>query len=277
MEKIPGVTEIGNWSEIKLNILRDYAESYSTILTKHPYIKHDYIDAFAGAGVHVSRSTSALIPGSPLNALFVEPPFNELYLIDLDGKKTDILRGLTSGYGNVHVFEGDCNDILLKDVFPKVKFESYRRALCILDPYGLHLNWQVIATAGSMRSIEIFLNFPIMDMNRNSLLKRYELVDKRDNDRMTAFWGDESWKTAAYIESAQLQLFGDPSVEKVPPGQIAEVFRGRLIESAGFKYVPEPVPMRNSHGAIVYYLFFASHNETGDKIARHIFDKYRRS
>lgn len=33
----------------------------------------------------------------------------------------------------------------------------------------LHLDWQVIQTAGNMRSIEIFLNFPIMDMNRNAL------------------------------------------------------------------------------------------------------------
>ena len=39
----------------------------------------------------------------------------------------------------------------------------------MLDPYGLHLDWEVIETAGKMRSIEIFLNFPIMDMNRNAL------------------------------------------------------------------------------------------------------------
>jgi len=44
---------------------------------------------------------------------------------------------------------------------------------------------------------------------------------------------------------------------------------------AGFKYVPEPIPMRNSSGAVVYYLFFASHNQTADKIVRDIFKKYR--
>jgi len=33
--------------------------------------------------------------------------------------------------------------------------------------------------------------------------------------------------------------------------------------------------MRNTHGAVLYYLFFASSNNTGDKIVRHIFNKYR--
>ena len=44
---------------------------------------------------------------------------------------------------------------------------------------------------------------------------------------------------------------------------------------AGFRFVPDPIPMRNSKGAVVYYLFFASHNEAGDRIARQIFRKYR--
>lgn len=67
---------------------------YSTILSQQGFIKHDYIDAFAGAGFHISRDTKDVVLGSPLNALFVEPPFNELYLIDLDGNKTEILRDL---------------------------------------------------------------------------------------------------------------------------------------------------------------------------------------
>jgi len=33
--------------------------------------------------------------------------------------------------------------------------------------------------------------------------------------------------------------------------------------------------MRNTKGAIVYYLYFASQNQTGAKIARDIFSKYR--
>ena len=74
--------EVGTWSELKLEILTKYAKAYTTILRQnrlHPI----YIDGFAGAGQHISRSTKDLIPGSPLNALTIEPSFDQFYLVDL--------------------------------------------------------------------------------------------------------------------------------------------------------------------------------------------------
>jgi hypothetical protein len=46
--------EIGYWSEIKLDIVKDYASAYSRILAAQtkPALHHVYIDAFAGAGGH---------------------------------------------------------------------------------------------------------------------------------------------------------------------------------------------------------------------------------
>ena len=47
---------VNYWSEVKLDIIKDYARAYSTILAKQPWCKgHFYIDAFAGAGMHISR------------------------------------------------------------------------------------------------------------------------------------------------------------------------------------------------------------------------------
>ena len=59
--------EIGYWSEIKLDIVKDYASAYSRILAaqRKPALYHVYIDAFAGAGVHISKATGEYIPGSP--------------------------------------------------------------------------------------------------------------------------------------------------------------------------------------------------------------------
>ena len=76
--------EVGYWSEIKLDIVKKYAKAYSTILAKQPRLKHFYIDAFAGAGKHISRMTKEFIPGSPLNALNVEPPFVQYLLFDIE-------------------------------------------------------------------------------------------------------------------------------------------------------------------------------------------------
>ncbi|MGA2496669.1 MAG: three-Cys-motif partner protein TcmP [Tepidisphaeraceae bacterium] len=264
--------KIGYWSEVKLDIVHKYATAYSTILGKQPSIRsHLYIDAFAGAGVHISKQTREFIPGSPLNALNVDPPFTEHHFIDLDGARTDNLRSLAGNRKDVHVYEGDCNSVLVDQVFPRARYQDYKRALCLLDPYALNLDWKVMETAGKMESIEIFLNFMVMDMNMNVLWRNPDKVDPVQADRMNRFWGDESWNQAAYSTSEN--LFGIP--EKTDNEAVAQAFRERLKKVAGFEFVPDPMPMRNSTGAIVYYLFFASPNETGAKIVKEIFDTYR--
>lgn len=265
--------EINYWSEIKLDIVREYASAYSKILSaqRNPSLGHIYVDAFAGAGIHISKTTGKFVPGSPLNALHIEPPFKEYYLIDLASKKAESLREVVGDRPNVKIYEGDCNEVLLETVFPRSKYEDYRRALCLLDPYGLHLTWDVMRTAGEMRSVEIFLNFPIFDMNRNILWRNPEKVDARQIERMNAFWGDDSWRQAAYKTTDN--LFGWE--EKTDNQAIVEAFQERLRAVAGFKHVPNPMPMRNSNRAVVYYLFFASHKPVASRIVKNIFDKYR--
>ncbi len=265
--------EIGYWSEIKLDMIRKYANAYSIIVNKSTNIrKHLYIDGFAGAGVHISKQTKEFIPGSPLNALNVKPPFKEYHFIDLNGGKAEALRKLGAGNPNVYVYEEDCNKLLLEKIFPRAKYSDYHRALCLLDPYGLHLNWEVMYNAGQMRSIEIFLNFPVMDMNMNILWKNPDKVAPTQIARMDAFWGDHSWRDAAYTKTPG--LFDDIE-EKATNKDVAKAFQSRLKKVAAFNYMPNPIPMRNSTGSIVYYLFFASPNKTGAKIVNDIFDKYR--
>jgi len=265
--------EIGYWSEVKLDIVREYAKPYSRIISKKSEIgSHIYIDAFAGAGIHISRRTKEYVAGSPLNALNVEPPFKEFHFIDLNGGKADALCELSSDLSNVYVYKGDCNKLLAEKIFPRAKYSDFHRALCLLDPYGLDLDWKVVQTAGQMKSIEIFLNFPLMDMNRNVLWRNPDKVKPEQAARMDTFWGDRSWRGVAYTKTRG--LFDDME-EKVGNEVIAEAYKTRLKNVAGFSCVPDPIPMRNSTGSIVYYLFFASPNKTGSKIVKDIFDKYR--
>jgi three-Cys-motif partner protein len=267
--------EIGYWSEVKLDIIKDYAAEYTKILSKHDEIMgFSYIDAFAGAGLHVSKNTGEFVHGSPLNALAVRPKFSHYYYIDLDSAKLDELKTAVGDRTDVTPRCGDCNSILLSEVFPHVRYEDYQRALCLLDPYGLHLSWDVIRTAGRMKSIEVFLNFPVMDMNMNVLWHRPELVDAKQAARMTRYWGDESWRSVAYKSAPD--LFDASRVEKVDDANraVADAFRRRLREVAGFAYVPEPIAMRNSTGATVYFLFFAAQRPVAAKIVGHIFRKH---
>lgn len=268
---------IGYWSELKLEIIRKYASAYSTIMARQTAIRgYGYIDAFAGPGIHVSRKTGQPVPGSPLNALLVNPPFTEYHFIDLNPQKTEHLRQLVATHfptrKNVWIYEGDCNSVLLSDVLPRFKYADFKRALCLLDPYGLDVEWKVIEATGRSRSIDIFFNFGIMDANRNVLWWTPERVDPADLARMDKAWGDRSWLDVAY--QVQDGLFG-PQQEKVPGHRIAQAFRERLLTVAGFNHVPEPLPMRNTKGVVLYYLFFASPKAVAEGIVTDIFDKYR--
>ena len=154
-EKPVRLDEVGDWSELKLEVLRKYASAYTRILRNnrlHPI----YIDGFAGAGQHISKRTKELIPGSPLNALNIDPPFEEFYLIDLQQERVDNLQRLTADRKNVHIYSGDSNALLVSEILPKIRYEQRKRALCVLDPYGLHLNWTLSRLPGSPKLLRSF-------------------------------------------------------------------------------------------------------------------------
>jgi hypothetical protein len=48
---------------------------------------------------------------------------------------------------------------------------------------------------------------------------------------------------------------GSPADEKVSNQEIADAFRERLRKVAGFAHMPDPIAMRNSKNAVVYYLY----------------------
>lgn len=278
----PKIDEIGPWTEVKLDILKRYAVEYSKILSnqKTPPFFHVYIDAFAGAGYHLSKTTGEWVLGSPLNALLVQPPFREYHLIDLDGNRIAGLNEVIGQRSDVFLHEGNCNEVLLRDVFPRVKRDDftgggYKRGLCLLDPYGLTLDWKVIHEAGTMQSLDIFINFPIYDINLNVLHRDPSTVLPMHIERMNAYWGDESWRDVAYERSAP-DLFGNIDLEKVTNQKFATAFGDRLRTVAAFKKVPEPLAMCNSKGATVYYLFFASQKGTAENIVKYIFDEFGR-
>lgn len=266
--------EIGYWSELKLEIVEKYGAAYTSILSRQR-LKRYYIDAFSGAGMHISKSSGKTVEGSPARALKLSPPFDGYYFIDLEQQKTDYLKRLCGARKDVHIYTGDATRHLLADVLPTVAYENYKRALCLLDPYGLHLEWSAILQAGKSRAIDMFLNFPVMDMNRNAIWKNPGSVPRDGLERMTKFWGDDSWRQAAYAESPQTDLFGPSEMVKQSNEAIVAAFRERLKTVAGFQSVAEPLPMRNSTNAVVYYLFFASQKSVAEKIIGEIFAKYR--
>jgi three-Cys-motif partner protein len=269
--------EIGKWSELKLEIVEKYGTAYTTAFAgqKGRGLKKFYIDAFSGAGVHVSKETGLQIEGSPARALRVQPPFDHFYFIDMNPEKTAYLRTLCRGRNDVDIITDDASSYLTQKLLPTIQFEKFNRALCLLDPYGLHLDWEVMRVAGQSRAVDMFLNFPVMDMNRNAIWRNPERAPPGGIERMNRFWGDDTWKGAAYADSPQYEFFSGPDRVKQDNDAIVAAFRDRLRRVAGFSFVAEPLPMKNTNNAVVYYLFLASPKPVAEKIIEAIFARYR--
>jgi three-Cys-motif partner protein len=179
--------------------------------------------------------------GSARLALATDPPFREYHFIDKDPGRVEQLRRYAGDRPNVHVYEGDCNNILAREVFPRAKYEDRRRALCLLDPYNIGLSWNVVSGAGKTRSIETFVNFMVMDMNMKILLRDPARATDQQIARMDRFWGDGSWREVAYEVNRQLSLFDTDKLVKVENANqaISGAYRKRLKSVAGFQHVLE--------------------------------------
>jgi three-Cys-motif partner protein len=139
--------DIGYWSELKLEIIESYGSAYTKAFANYPRLKKVYIDAFSGAGMHRSKRTGGLVEGSPARALKISPPFNYFCFIDMNPNKTAHLATLCRGRNDVKIVTDDATTYLCK-LLPKIHYDRYNRALCLLDPYGLHLDWDVMQLAG---------------------------------------------------------------------------------------------------------------------------------
>jgi hypothetical protein len=158
------------WPQLKLDIVRRYGAAYSTISSRQPGLAHYWIDGFIRPGADTSARD--FLPGNPLNALLVTPPFRHHYLVNMDGERVDALRRAVDGRADVTLLEGGGSRALLEEVLPRVRQEDYRRALCVLDPCGPGPDWRVIETAGRLRTIDLFVAFVDAGGDTPQALKR---------------------------------------------------------------------------------------------------------
>jgi three-Cys-motif partner protein len=121
--------EIGVWSELKLEIVEKYGSAYASILNAQRNLKKYYVDAFSGAGMHISKKDGAQIEGSPARALKITPPFDGYHFIDLNPAKAEHLRKSVGDRPNVHVHTGDANKILTAELLPTIQYDKFTRAL----------------------------------------------------------------------------------------------------------------------------------------------------
>ena len=213
-----------------------------------------------------------------MNALNVPNKFTEYHFIDIERSKIERLKELTADRSekkSIHFYVGDANQVLRKKIAPKFPYSSFKRALCILDPYGVDIEWATIASLAPIKTMDVFINFPLMDINRNAALKKLETADPQQGSRLTKIWGDESWKQLAYVEQGGL-FNASVLIKKIRGNEtLKQGFREGLKKKAGFSCVPDPILMTNTVGGPLYFLFFASQKQVAQNIAQYIFENYR--
>ena len=270
---------IGPWSEDKLEMLRKYLHAYTAIMQGQRWCRngYHYIDAFAGTGKPRARDEERYIDGSPRVALTIQHPFHSYTFIEKTSWRVQRLRELEDEFPDrdIRIREGDCNRIITTEITPRIRYERFNRGLTVLDPFGMDIEWSTIEQISETRAIEIFMNFPVMALNRTVLPNDPNALTEAQIERMNRFWGSSEWRGDIYEQVPT--LFGPPVEMKIcrTTGQrLGRLFKKRLEEV--FPCVTAPLVMTNSKNAPLYCLIFAGHNLTGAKIVQEIFQRYER-
>ena len=269
------IDTIGKWSEDKLKLLKKYLEAYTKILRRQSWCRgYYYIDAFAGSGEPLSREEGCIVDGSPRCALSIKHPFTKYVFIEIADWRVEKLKKLQQefDYLDIEIKQGDCNQILQEEIIPDLPYESNKRALMFLDPFSLDIEWETLEMAAKQGTIEVFINFPIMAVNRTVLVSNIRRLSEKQIERMNRFWGTDEWHRDLYRIGTD--LFGKTYIEKIPQTgrSLSNLFRNRL--KSVFPEVSTPLIMRNSKNSPLYCLIFAGHKKTGRKIIESIFKRF---
>ena len=168
---------------------------------------------------------------------------------------------------------GDANEQALQ-LGNALKKDSRLKCLCLLDPFGMTLDWKTIE-ALSGKSIDLWILLPT-GVIVNRLLKTNGDFLHLDTLQTHFGMGEDELRAWFYEKKQQTDLFGQQmewfQKKDNPIQRIAELYIERLGEL--FPYVtPEPLVMRNKNNVPIYHFVCASFNQTAVKIAQQIITK----
>lgn len=280
----------GNWTDKKLDAFSKYVASYLKIMSKHSYWETIYFDGFAGSGdrkkvcdsklyknLFITEEEEKTYKGAAERVLTLPDGlrFNYYYFID---KNIESLKRLeqklknipASKDVNIQYREGDCNMYLGELANAMKKNPKKYASLVLLDPFGMQIEWNSIASLRGTRS-DVWILVPTGVIVNRLLDKKGEL---KHVERLESFFGlsSEEIKKMFYKQEHTRTLFGEETIiRKVskPIEKIATIYSQRL--KTIWKYVSEePLVMLNTRNVPIFHFVFASNNKNALKIATEI-------
>jgi len=246
----------GEWTEKKLDAVEEYLKFFTTAL-KNQKFKLCYIDAFSGSG-NVTLKNGVITDGSAIRAL--KYPFDQYFFIEDNQKYYDALNWkISKTYSEkadkITVLKGDCNE-LLQSIDSRQWLVEGWRGVIFLDPYAMDLDWDSLEKISKTQMFDVWYLFPFSAVNRN--LNNNGKISQANEERLNRIFGTDAWKKELYAESAQLTLFGNSEMEKIPNGLKGFIVK-RLSET--FKNVAQnPAVLKNKNNSPLFLLCFAVSN-----------------
>jgi three-Cys-motif partner protein len=243
--------------EIKYPLLKKYFNAYTTVV-KNFFPRFFYIDAFASTGKCEESHSGRPVDGSPLIALKLKFPFTDYIFIEILKERYELLKKYVNEYAN---FEAVCTEKEKGDTKKKINIEVLNDNInnCIevvlnkiqpnfpvfifLDPEGLELDWSTVEKCSRRNRVELLINFSISGILRN-------LENPRAGNAIKSFLGDD--------------------VDSRIPMVILDAYKQKLRKH--FKHVVEK-PVKAENKNIIYYLIFATNNDTGYRIMSSVMGK----
>ena len=222
------------WTEQKLEILRRYLDSYTTVLKKWGFTLF-YVDGFAGAGsyfeaAHDYDEFHEFRLGSARIALAIDnKPFDGLVFIEKEASLAEALFRSMSEYPGrqIEIIQEDANHRVPRFCRSMGDFD---RAVVFLDPYATEVSWSTVEAIAASKKIDCWILFPLMAVTR--MMPTDKEPDEATASQLDRIFGGLDYWRQRYQDSAQLSFLGaGPRRERAPGSeQIADSYRGRLQE-----------------------------------------------
>lgn len=288
----------GLWTEQKLDAFIAYVKAYLTIMRKNPFWKTIYFDGFAGMGERIIKDKKKnffiflendfplrmenirLYEGSVKKVLSLPEQFrfNYYYFIDLDSNNVAKLKIIADEYqslispGIITIRQKDCNEELMNLSLAMNK-DKKLASLIFIDPFGMQVNWESIASLKSTRT-DIWILIPSGVIINRLLPKSGKIKHK---EKLEKFFGIKinEITNIFYSEKVENGLFGSyQKTEKVnkPIEKIVDLYIQKL-KTIWNNVTLKPLILKNSKNVPIFHLLFASNNAIALKIASQIIGK----
>ena len=270
----------GFWTEAKVDTFIKYLYAYLEIMKGRDF-HITYFDGFAGSGHIDPKGDGSQFEGIGLKVLGMNhaKKFDLYYLVDLNKQKIEsfdqkariLFPELFIPSQRVFFAHDDCNAKLVRLCNYIREDYKAKRALALIDPFGMQINWESIAQCAGL-GIDFWILVPT-GLGVNRLLKKDGLIDPKWEAKLVKHLGLplEEIRATFYKESTSRTLFGEitESIKEENAAEKAAELYVKQLHTV-WEYVSDPMPMRNSQHAILYHFIFASNNQIGLKIANDI-------